>query len=57
MVVSVDGKPIANSEELRTAIEQIDADTEVLLTVTRGQETQAIAVQLTTSMDLLAAVP
>jgi len=57
VVVSLDGNPVANSEELRTAIEKIDADKEVLLTVTRGQETQAISVQLATAMDVLAGVP
>jgi hypothetical protein len=53
VVVSVDGKPIANSEDLRMAIDQTDADKEVLLTVTRGQDTQTIPVQMSSSMELL----
>jgi predicted nucleic acid-binding Zn-ribbon protein len=37
VVIEVAGKPIANSEELRTAVEQVEAGGEVTLLVTRGQ--------------------
>ena len=57
VVVSVDGNPITSSEDLRTAIDRAEVDREVLVNVTRGEETHAMNVQLTEPLELLTAAP
>jgi S1-C subfamily serine protease len=46
VVLSVDGKPIKNSDELRSAIDETEIDKDVVVAVTRGMETLEIHVQM-----------
>jgi hypothetical protein len=46
VVLSVDGKPVATGEDLRTAIEKAEPGQEVSLTVARGPETEEVKAQL-----------
>jgi len=47
VVIRVESKPVANSEELRSTVEEIAPDRDVLLTVSRGQEKEEVSISLT----------
>jgi C-terminal processing protease CtpA/Prc len=46
LVLGVDGTPIRSSEELRSVILEAEAGEAVLLTVSRGEQTEAVTAQL-----------